>query len=404
MSAAQSVRRSTSAAVGMLALLCMLLSSCASAPSVTPIAAPTRTPPPTQTPAPPPPTLSLQQAWGNVNIIRLPTGLSNNLVFFFENAATPDGQLLVGMVAPRTLLHNSTFISYLAAYNVQTRQIIRVHDLAAANRGISLVATDGNWFIWQEITTPDNVPDGIIRAFNWRTGGYRQYTQAQMVSVAVDQGRALWSQTTPNVKSNAKVQLADLNAGTVSTLATNAWGAALAWPWAGWGIVTDTSGHGYLLFKDLITGQTTQTAQTVGQTLASMSGTLTLSGTTAVFTMYYGSEVDEIPDVSRSGVARTLFDNVKPGLGNPATNGRLAAWSLSAGATIPLVWDRQENALVTLPTTSAQNYVAWTGGHLLVWFDPEPGAQQQIDEAANLQPLATICVVNTDALPFTPPA
>ena len=333
-----------------------------------------------------------------------PPGLSNNLVFYFENAATPDGQWLVGMVAPRTLLHNSTFIAYLAAYNVHTRQIVRVHDLAAANRGISLVATDGNWFIWQEITAPDNVPDGVIRAFNWRTGVYRQYTQAQMVSVAVDQGRAIWSQTTPNVKSTAQVQLADLNAGTVSTLATNAWGAALAWPWAGWGIVTDTSGDGYLLFKNLITGQTTQTAQTVGQTLASMSGTLTLSGTTAVFTMYYGSEVDEIPDVSRSGVARTLFDNVKPGLGNPATNGRLVAWSLSAGATIPLVWDRQEHALVTLPTTSAQNYGAWTGGHLLVWLDPEPDVQQHADESANLQPLATICVVNTDALPSTPPA
>jgi hypothetical protein len=404
------------AALAALALLTALLGGCASAQNKAPAA--THAPsawnaPPTATPSPPPPpTRSFQQVWGAAPITRLATGVANNQeVFDFLNAATPDGQWLIGEVVPRAFVGSTSIIPYLAAYNVHTRQIMRVHALSAPQRGISLVATDGTWIVWQELYSGQmGATDGVIRILNWKTGDYREYPQAMMISLAVENGKAIWSQITPNepnaaaADQTAIVRLADLNAGTVTTLAQHATGAALAWPWAGWGVATDTSGGGYLQFKNLTTGQTSQTAPVIGQTIQALADSLTLHGVSAVFTMYYGSEVDEIPDVSRADIPQTIFDNVKPGLGGASTNGRLIAWGMSAGGPIPQVFDSAERALVTLPTTSAQSYVAWTGANLLVWDDPAPAAQQQADEAAGLAPLSTLCVVDTSALPTTPPA
>lgn len=408
------------AALAALALLTILLGGCASTPSAAqPGATQTLTwaAPPTATPSPtPPPTRSFQQAWGNTSVTRLPTGLSSNqYIFQFANAATPDGQWLVGDVEPRSLSDSSGFTPYLAAYNVHTRQIARIHDLATTRSGVSMVATDGAWFVWQELTIPSvgsiGVADGVVRVANWKTGAYRQYTQAMLMSLVVETGKALWSQITPNEQSasaaaqTAIVRLADLNAGTVTTLASNATGAALAWPWAGWGVQTDTIGGGYLQFKNLMTGQTTQSAPVVGQTIQALAGTLALHGVTAVVAQYYSSEIDVIPDVSQSATPQMLFDNTKPGLGPVSTSGRLAAWD-GVGASIPLVWDSVQRALVTLPaTTSSPINEAWTGGRLLVWYaSTETTAQQQADEAAGLQTLGALCVVDTATLPTTPTA
>ncbi|MGH2503427.1 MAG: hypothetical protein ACRDID_13055 [Ktedonobacterales bacterium] len=414
----------TLAPLALLALLTALMGGCASAQQVAPAthtASSMRSAPPTATPSSPPPTRSFQQAWGAAPITRLATEVAQNQEDFnFLNAATPDGQWLIGEVASRALAGSTSVIPYLAAYNVHTRQIVRVHALSAPQRGVSMVATDGTWFVWQEVSNQGELADGVIRVLNWKTGAYREYPQAMLGSLAVENGRAIWSQITPNEPSasaadqTAIVRLADLNAGTApKTLAQHATSAALAWPWAGWGVMTDTSGDGYLQFKNLATGQAIQSAPIVGQTtIQSLASSLTLHGVTAVFTMEFGGEVDEIPDVSRSAKPLAIYYNsatgmgggLTPGLGPVSTNGRLIAWSMSSGGPIPQVFDSAERALVTLPTTSAQSYVAWTGANLLVWDDPEPAAQQQADEAAGLAPLTTLCVVDTSALPTTPPA
>ena len=64
----------------------------------------------------------------------------------------------------------------------------------------------------------------------------------------------------------------------------------------------------------------------------------------------------------------------------------------------------KRGALVTLPATSSQIYLAWTDATLLVWYVPVSQAQQRADQAAGLQSLGTLCVVDTSALPTTPPA
>lgn len=406
------------AALSLLAAVALLLGGCASSPSTTHVGAtatPTWNAPPTATPtAAPPPIRSFQQAWGAAPIARLATGVANDQeAFNFRNAVTPDGQWLIGEVSARDYAHPTSIMPYLAAYNVQTRQITRVHALSALQRHVNIVATDGTWFVWQEgDATKNGTPDDVIRIFNWKTGVYRQYTQAMLGGLAIENGRAIWNQITPTEPGSGYAppisveRLADLNAGTVTTLATNATGAALAWPWAGWGVPTDASGNGggYLQFKNLVTGQTTQSAPVVGQTIQSLAGGLSLHGVTAVFTMYYGAEVDEIPDVSRDDTPQTIFDNTKPGLGPASINGRLVAWEASTGSPVPMVFDSAERALVTLPTTSGQIYIAWTGANVLVWWQPVSQAQQQADEAAGLQSLDTLCVVDTSALPTASPA
>jgi hypothetical protein len=128
---------------------------------------------------------------------------------------------------------------------------------------------------------------------------------------------------------------------------------------------------------------------------------------TAVFTSDFGGEIDEITDVSRSTKPLAIYYNAMTGgglisgLGPVSTNGRLVAWGNSPGAQ---VWDSVQRALVTLPTTTTQIYTAWTGANLLVWYDPVPPAQQQADQTAGLQSLATLCVVDTRTLPTAPPA
>lgn len=406
------------AGVAALCLLAvtLLLGGCVPAPSASHRSAtqtPAWSPPPTTTPSPtPPPTRSFQQAWGNAAMTRLPTGLSSNqYIFQFANAATPDGQWLIGEVTSRHVHDATGFTPYLAAYNIHTRQIVRVHALSAPERGVNIVATDGTWFVWQEGNTrQEGVTDGVIRVYNWRTGAYRQYTQAMLGSLVVENGKSLWSQITPNepnaaaADQTAIVRLADLNAGTVATVATNATGAALAWPWVGWGVQTDSSGGGYLQFKNLVTGQTTQSTPVVGQSIQGLAYSLTLRGVTA-FTISFGSEVDEIPDVSRSATLQMIFDNHQPGIGPLSISGRLVAWGMSAGPPIPLVFDSIQHALVTLPaTTASQTYAAWTGDGLLVWYDSVSPAQRQADQTAGLQSLDTLCVVDTSALPTAPPA
>lgn len=396
----------------------LLLTGCVATPSATRQATSTASVTPTWTPAatyaPSPRTLSFSQAWGNVRITRLSGRLPGNLNFVFEYDATPDGQWIVGEVEPRDFAENTTFIPYLALYNVSTRQVMRVHSLLNPHSQIGTVATDGNWIVWQEASHQPDFVDWVIEAVNWHTGVFKRLAQAPtdangafyhgpQPQLAVDQGKALWSQTTgpidPNDSSTSKneeVLLADLNAGTVTTLATSAFGAALSWPWAAWGVQTDAKGDGYVQFKNFETGQTARLNQTPDK--------LALNGTTAVYSLY-ANEIDVIPDVSRGTVGRTIFQVTTPSLQSPVASDRLVTWSQTAGPNIPLVWDRQQNTLVILPTTYTQNYVAWTGGHLLIWLDsPETAAQQQQDGQNNLIPSLDMCIVDTRTLPTSPPA
>jgi hypothetical protein len=349
-----------------------------------------------------------------VHITHLSGRLPGNLNFVFEYDATPDGQWIVGEVEPRDFADNNTFLPYVALYNVGSHQVVRVHNLLNPHSQIGSVATDGTWIVWQEASHQPDFVDWVIEADNWRTGTFKRLAQAPtdangvfyhgpQPQLAVDQGKALWSQTTgpidPNDSStsqNEEVRLADLNTGAITTLATSAFGAALSWPWAAWGVLTDANGNGFVQFKDMETGQTIRLNQTPDK--------LALSGTTAVYSLY-ANEVDVIPDVSHSTVGRTIFQVTTPSLQSPVVSSRLVAWSYTDGPNIPLVWDRQENVLVVLPTTYIQNYIAWTGGHLLAWLDsPETAAQQQQDGQNNLIPSLDMCIVDTNALPTTLPA
>lgn len=104
----------------------------------------TSTPLPSPTPAQG--TLDMSAAWGQVTVHRLPSAMGNNQVFVFENAATPDGQWLVGALEPRDFITNTTRPSFAVLYNISTRQIVTMHHRpgSAASRSAELYHTGGH--------------------------------------------------------------------------------------------------------------------------------------------------------------------------------------------------------------------------------------------------------------------
>lgn len=404
-----STRRSASWLTGALALVSLLtltLSACGAATvrtraSIAPTATSTPVPYPTSTP--PPPTLTLQQAWGNIHVSNLPVAIPGGAQFFFENAATPDGQWLVGGVG---LVNSSpAFTPYIALYNVATHALRRIHDLQSANSSVAGASLNGDWLAWSENCGMAPGP-WSLNVYNLRTGVYQQIVSGVTSATAsgwasppvVSQGYVIWSQLPPNTPSSGndvyksvEVQLLQLSNGTVTTLATSANGAALAWPWAGWNVVTNSYGGGYIQFKNMESGQMTRFSQPVSY--------LAMAGSAAVLGFSPG-QILLAPDVTQPDVTQRVYFAPSGAEADQATvSDRLIAWFAQSDSAIPQVYDQRLHAYVILPRGYAPATQAWTDGNLLVWDEattpPSTTGATTID---------TLCVVSVSALPTAPAA
>jgi hypothetical protein len=347
------------------------------------------------TPTPP---VQLAQAWGNVNVVRLPLGYADNQQFVFEQAATPDGQWLVGEIEPVDILNNQTIVPQIALYNVATRQIRPIHQLLHPQSQIGTVATDGQWLVWSEAADQPSFFDWTMFAYDMQTGTVQMIAQAPMANgqpapgphsgPIVSNGYVAWSQPLAPVTQgdtaslkNIVVQLKNLSTGSVTTLATSAGEVAFSWPWVAWGQVVSATG-GYVEIQNLVTK--------ARQQLNAQPTSLALNGATLVYNTTF-SDIVMIEDISKPLTGQTVFETSSPTptyIQFPSISTRLLAWNESSGSPVPLVWDRVQHKTITLPTTSAsQIYEAWTGGSLLVWDDTNP------------TPSGTLCMVNTSDLP-----
>ncbi len=391
-------------ALAAISLLGLLFSGCAPTTTVTraPTATPAATYLPFPTPTPPPPNRTLEQAWSGVHIAKLPLYLPGSARFFFENAATPDGQWLVGEVAPSS--QSATFMPYVALYNLFNHALRPIHTLQTAKSGVVGASADGDWLAWSESY---GMSPGAwsLDVYNLRTGKFQRvvsgvssetvygWTSAPVVS----HDTLIWSQMTP-FKGNGPaegykhilVRMLPLDGGAITTLATSANAAALSWPWAGWFAQTDANGGGYFQFKNLATGQT--------ESLNQSGNDLALSGESAVFNIS-STQIYLAPDVTRAGGAQSVFLAPSGGEADEVSiSPRLIAW-FEQGDMLPQVFDRQQRAYVRLPLGYAVNTFAWTGGNLLVWL--QASARPDANGTAITD---TICVVDTQALPVAPPA
>jgi hypothetical protein len=388
-----------------LLLILLLLTGCASA-STTKQVAPTPTTTAVATiPAPLLPT-TLQKAWGNVTIHALPSGLPDNRVFVFLNAATPDGQWLIGANEPRDFIANTTRLSYAVLYNIATQQMVTMHALLHPQSQILAASADDRWVVWSEADDQPDFFDWALFAYDRQSGQVRQLGQAALNNgkpvqgpspmPVVDHGKVIWGQpigpVSPGTLDNAVVRMDDLATGQVTTLATKAGNPYLAWPWVAWGQIT-TGSNGYVTLKNLETGQSEQLpAQPASLEIVGMS--VAYDDTTSVFL------INDIAQGTDHQQILATAANVTDHLQFVSLNDRLVAWSQS---TVTQVWDRALRRLVVLPVINGESD-SWVGGRTLVWLEPEPKAQQDQDTRNGLTPTPTFKVIDTTTLPAAPGA
>ncbi len=386
-------------------LVATMLAGC-SAPFGTgtaPTRAPTATvwsPPPTATPIP---VVTAQQAWGEIQYRKVPTALPDGRVFVFENAATPDGQWLVGEAEPRNFIENTTRPEFLVLYNVRTLEVKTLRQLQHPQSQILLGASlDGDWLAWAEADDNPTFFDWTLSVYNLRTGQSREVARAvrqggkpvpgPWVAPIVSAGRLIWGQAVGPVGSdtldNAVVRLEDLATGSVTTLATRAGAPQLEWPWAAWGQFGATNDEGYEVIRNLETGEEHR--------LDAKPASLAMAGTSMVYddekTAYLVDDFTHDP-VQALAVARAigLADYIQ----YVSLNDRLIGWIENEATR---VYDRADRRLVDLPVTGHSSD-SWVGGRLLIWTQPEPDDKQLYDSQHNLTPTPTLNVLDTTTLP-----
>lgn len=362
------------------------------------------------------PALPLASAWGNIPITHLGTDMGDNRVFIFENAASPDGQWLVGVVEPRDFIANTQRLSYLSLYNVRTRQVARIHALLQPQSQVLGVSIDDHWLAWSEATDQPSFFDWTMFLYNRDTGQITQLARAPHDATGhaapgpntppvVSKGHVIWSQPLAPITQgddaslkNVVVRLEDLATGQITTLATRAAMSTLAWPWAAWGQITSGT-EGYITLKNMLTGQELRLQQ--------QPATVVLCGPSLAYDDTSGVYVnDDVTTNAGSGVVNPGVSiaaprNVAEHLEFVTLNNRLVAWSQQIEQ--PPVWDRLLQRPVLLPTTNGKSD-SWVGGRTLVWFEPEPQSQVTQDERNGLTPLETLNVIDTTTLPTAPRA
>ena len=250
--------------------------------TITPIPTPNQTP------------LSLHDAWGNITIHHLPGTLTGNQQFILENAATPDGQWLVGVLQPVDFVKNTTQPSYLVLYGVATGRVVTVRQLLHQQSQVIGVSADDRWVVWSEAADQPNFFDWTLFAYDRQTHVVRQIAQAvrsedgpvhgPVPYPVVDHGRLLWGQAIgevePDTLQNAVVMMEDLDTDEKTTLATKAGSPAMGWPWVAWDQQT-TGNDGNVILHNLATGQQ--------MVLASKPATVAISGTSIAYDDEYSS-------------------------------------------------------------------------------------------------------------------
>jgi hypothetical protein len=379
-------------------LAIMLIAGCSQ--STTPSTRPT----PTATQAHPPGSyIEMAAAWGQRDVREVPTALDPTHVFVFQNATASAGRALVGTIVPRAFIANTTELSVLALYDIETRHITRLSPLLRPQSQIIRASADDTWIVWSEAPDQPNFFDWTLFAYNFTTGQTKKLAEAPRQNgqavpgpspmPVVDHGYAIWGQAIATVDAqniqNAVVRGLELSTGKITTLATKA-GApvALSWPWAAWSQITSGS-TGYETLRNLSSGQETHVkAQAAWMAMNGVS--LAYNDTAAAYLVDDVAQAGPKPQPLPAGTVEFV-----------SMNDRVVAGVKRAEDAE--VWDRVEHLIVHLPTTHG-NLQTWVGGHTLLWYDPVSAAEQEQDTRANLLPTPTLYVMDTSGLPTQPVA
>ena len=136
----------------------------------------------------PPQHLNLAAAWGTPPIQRLPTQVDEGHRFVFGEAVTEDGKWLVGSIEPRLIFAATNETPVIALYNIETREILRLHATRTPRTQLLGAASDGDWVVWSEATDVLVNADWTMYAYNVATKQITQLAQANQLSGEVMAG------------------------------------------------------------------------------------------------------------------------------------------------------------------------------------------------------------------------
>jgi hypothetical protein len=355
----------------------------------------------------PPQHLDLAAAWGAPPIQRLPTQIDEGHRFVFGDEVTADGKWLVGSIEPRLIFAATNETPVIALYNIETREILRLHASRTPRSQLLGAASDGDWIVWSEATDVLRNGDWTMYAYNVATKQITQLAQADRLNgeaiagvmpyPTMDHGLIVWAQETassPTVQPRSVVRALDITTGATATLGAGM-DPSISWPWVAW---RDESGRDTVRSDVPVASDTLNVQNVQTQEILRMHGSaesLTLDGH-ALAVCQTGS-LAVVNDLTKGLSPSTTILNVSAPnhLQDVTMNARLIGWTQVGPAE---VWDRLLRVFVELPIRNGQS-ATWVHGNTLVWLDPEPPEAQRDDVEKNLYPTPDIKVIDVTMLP-----
>jgi hypothetical protein len=388
---------------------CLGLMALTTLPGSIPRARVARVIPPASTVAQPdpPPHLDLAAAWGATPIQRLPTQLDEGHRFVFGDAVTADGKWLVGSIEPRLIFAATNETPVIALYNIETREILRLHATRTPRSQLLGAVSDGDWVVWSEATDVLRNADWTIYAYNMTTKQMTQLAQADQLNgeaiagtmpyPIMDHGLIVWAQETansPTDRPRSVVHALDITTGAATTLGVGI-DPSISWPWVAW---RDESGRDTVRPDVPVASDTLNVRNLQTQEILRMHGSaesLTLDG--HALAVCQTRSLDVVTDFTKGLKASTTILNVSAPnhLQDVTMSTRLIGWTQVGPAE---VWDRLLRVFVELPIRNGQG-ATWVHGKTLVWLDPEPPEAQRDDVDKNLYPTPDINVIDVTTLP-----
>jgi hypothetical protein len=359
----------------------------------------------------PPQRLDLASAWGAPPIRRLPTQIDEGHRFVFGDAVTADGKWLVGSIEPRLIFAATNEMPVIALYNIETREILRLHTTRSPRSQLLGAASDGDWVVWSEATDVLRNADWTMYAYNMTTKQLTQLTQADQLNgeaiagtmpyPAMDHGLIVWAQETassPEDQPRSVVRALDITTGAATTFGEGM-DPSISWPWIAW---RDESGRDKVranmpVSSDTLNAQNIETKENLR--IHGSAESLTLDGRTLAICQTRSLGV--VNDLTKGlDPSTTILNADTPNhLQDVTMSARLIGWMQVGPAE---VWDRLLRVFVVLPIRNGQS-AAWVHGNTLVWLDPEPSEAQREDVEKNLYPTPDINVIDVTTLPTTLP-
>jgi hypothetical protein len=351
--------------------------------------------------------LDLAAAWGAPPIQRLPTQVDEGHRFVFGDAVTADGKWLIGSIEPRLIFAATNETPVIALYNIETREILRLHATRTPRSQLLGATSDGAWVVWSEATDVLRNADWTMYAYNVATKQITQLAQADRLNgeaiagtmpyPTMDHGLIVWAQETtssPTDRPRSVVRALDITTGATMTLGVGI-DPSISWPWVAW---RDESGRDTVRSDVPVASDSLNVQNVQTKAILRMHGSaesLTLDGHTLA--VCQTRSLDVVNDFAQGLEASTTILNVSAPnhLQDVTMNERLIGWTQVGPAE---VWDRLLRVFVELPVRNGQS-ATWVHGNTLVWLDPEPPAAQREDVDKNLYPTPDINVIDVTTLP-----